>query len=103
MKLQIKMGTEEAEAFKNFMGELRPQHVAEEDFIRTIFYKGVEKFQEELMEQMQQYMEDNKDSIDASALEAMGHDASSAPEPEASKIVSDATLRTPANVEVIED
>lgn len=77
MKFQIKMGMEETEAFKNFMNELKPDHVSEDDFVRTLFYKGVEKFQMELFEQMQNFIEENKENIDASALEAMGLAASS--------------------------
>jgi len=76
MKLTIKMGVEETEAFKNFMSELRPPHVTEEEFTRTIFYKGVERFQEELMEKMKAFMEENADQIDASAIEALGSDVS---------------------------
>ena len=98
MKIQIKMGTEETEAFKNFMGDLRPEAVSEDDFVRTIFYKGVEKFQEELFQQMQDYMEANKDDIDASALEMMGNDASSMVG--ASEQTQD---QAQGNVEVIED
>ena len=77
MKIQIKMGKDETEAFSNFMENLRPSHVSVDDFVRTIFYKGVEKFQEELMEKMKGYIEDNKDDIDASAMEAFGTDVSS--------------------------
>jgi|TARA_R100001530_G_scaffold132756_1_gene105459 hypothetical protein len=76
MKFTVKMGKDESEAFKNFMEQLRPDDVSEDNFIRTIFYKGVEKFQEELMENMKSYLEDNKDNIDASAIEALGSDAS---------------------------
>jgi|ETNvirnome_2_130_1030620.scaffolds.fasta_scaffold02257_4 hypothetical protein len=77
MKIQIKMGAEETQAFNNFMTELRPDHVTVDDFVRTLFYKGVEKFQEELFQKMQNYMEEHKDDIDASALQDMGHAASS--------------------------
>ena len=100
MKMQIKMGAEEAEAFKNFMGELRPENVSEDDFIRTIFYKGVEKFQEELFQQMQEYMEAHKDEIDASALQDMGHDASAMVGAEGQ--TQDQALES-GNIEVIED
>lgn len=77
MRFTIKMGKDETEAFKNFMEHLRPEHVSEDDFIRTLFYKGVERFQEELMDNMKNYLEENKDSIDASAINALGGDASS--------------------------
>jgi|GEM_PF-2484671 len=77
MKFTIKMGKDETEAFKNFMEHLRPDNVTEDDFLRTIFYKGVEKFQEDLMVNMKQYLEKNKEGIDASALNELGMDASS--------------------------
>ena len=96
MKLTIKMGVEETEAFKNFMTELRPPHVTEEDFVRTIFYKGVEKFQEELLEKMKEYMEENQDKIDASAIEALGNDVSA--------ITANPSIKGPTeNIEIIED
>ena len=97
MKLQIKMGSEETEAFKNFMNELKPDHVSEDDFVRTLFYKGVEKFQMELFEQMQNFMEEHKDEIDASALEAMGTAASSM---QGAQPMSEEVQE---NIEVIED
>jgi hypothetical protein len=76
MKFQIKLGNEESEAFKNFMNELKPAHISEDDFVRSLFYKGVEKFQMELFESMQSFLEENKDMIDASAVEAIGVAAS---------------------------
>lgn len=97
MRIQIKMGIEETQAFNNFMKELRPEHVSVDDFVRTLFYKGVEKFQEELFEKMQKYMKDHKDEIDASALQDMGHAASSMQGAMPDEEVVD------KNIEVIED
>jgi len=96
MKFTIKMGRDESEAFNNFMEHLRPDNVPEEDFIRSIFYKGVERFQEELMENMKSYLEDNKEDIDASAMNELGTDASSLISALAEK------PETP-NLEIIED
>ena len=41
MKFTVKMGKDESEAFKNFMEQLRPDDVSEDNFIRTIFYRRV--------------------------------------------------------------
>tara|TARA_Y100000310_G_C20129397_1_gene555151 strand:+ start:174 stop:542 length:369 start_codon:yes stop_codon:yes gene_type:complete len=99
MKIQIKMGTEETQAFNNFMSELRPDHVSVDDFVRTLFYKGIEKFQEELFEKMQTYMEEHKDEIDASALQEMGDAASSM---QGAKVQTHEKALE-QNIEVIED
>lgn len=96
MKFTIKMGRDETEAFSNFMEQLRPEHVTEDDFIRSIFYKGVEKFQEELMENMKSYLEENKEDIDASAMNELGTDASSLLSALAEKPKTQ-------NIEIIED
>ena len=95
MKFTIKMGKDETEAFKNFMEHLRPDHISEDAFLRTIFYKGVEKFQEDLMENMKDYLEKNKDDIDASAISELGMDASS--------LMGALPDMQPAPVEIIED
>ena len=42
MKLQIKLGKDEALAFKNFMEMVKPPEIAESDFLKGIFKIGVD-------------------------------------------------------------
>ena len=50
MKLQIKLGKDEALAFKNFMEMVKPPEIAESDFLKGIFKIGVETMETKLME-----------------------------------------------------
>ena len=58
MKLQIKLSKDEAQAFKNFMGMVKPPEIAEEDFLKGIFKIGVETMEMKLMEAVQKHAEE---------------------------------------------
>jgi|TARA_R110002020_G_scaffold146881_6_gene321861 hypothetical protein len=58
MKLQIKLGKDEALAFKNFMEMVKPPEIAESDFLKGIFKIGVETMETKLMEAVQQHAEE---------------------------------------------
>ena len=79
MKFQLKLNKEETEGFMEFSKQLQPDGMTQEAWVRAIFYKGLEKIQEDIMSSMQEYIAEHKDEIDASALE-MVMDASAAPE-----------------------
>jgi len=68
MKFQLKLNKEETEGFKSFSEQLKPDDMNDGEWLRAIFYKGLEKIQEDIMAGMQQYMEEHKDEIDASAM-----------------------------------
>ena len=69
MKFQIKLGKEETQGFKEFSDHLKPPEMPQEEWIRAIFYKGLEKIQAELMEGVEKYMEEHKDELDASGMD----------------------------------
>lgn len=48
MKLTIKLGAEEAEGFRNFMSVTRPEEVSEEEYLRSLFFHGIERLKEQL-------------------------------------------------------
>ena len=79
MKFQFKLSKEESAGFKEFSTQLKPEGMNDADWLRAIFYKGLEKIQEDLMEGMKQYMEEHKDELEASALQMANEDVSSAP------------------------
>ena len=59
MKIQIKLGKEEALAFKNFIEMVKPPEVAEDDFIRGIFRIGVETMEQRLMDAVEKHAAEN--------------------------------------------
>jgi hypothetical protein len=77
MKFQIKLDKQETEGFMEFSNSLKPEQMPDDEWIRSIFYKGLEKIQEDIMESMRKYMEEHQDDIDTSAMELM-QDASGA-------------------------
>jgi hypothetical protein len=69
MKFQLKLNKEETQGFKEFSDHLKPADMGQEEWIRAIFYKGLEKIQTELMEGVEKYMEEHKDELDASGMQ----------------------------------
>ena len=64
MKLQIKLSKDEAQAFKNFMGMVKPPEIDEIDFVKGIFKIGVETMEMKLMEAVQQHAEEEGVDLD---------------------------------------
>jgi len=69
MKFQLKLNKEETEGFKEFSTHLKPADMNDQEWLRAIFYKGLEKIQQDLMEGMEKYMEEHADEMDASAMQ----------------------------------
>ena len=69
MKFQLKLNKDETIGFKEFSEHLKPEGMSSEEWIRAIFYKGLEKIQTELMQGVEQYMEEHKDELDASGMQ----------------------------------
>jgi hypothetical protein len=59
MKLQIKLGKDEALAFKNFMDMVKPPDLDDDSFLKGIFKLGVETMEMRLMEAVKQHAEEN--------------------------------------------
>jgi hypothetical protein len=66
MKLQIKLGKEEALAFKNFTEMVKPPDIDEQDFLKGIFKIGIETMEMRLMEAIKGHAEEN--NIDLSSV-----------------------------------
>ena len=75
MKLVIKLGKDEAQAFLNFKQVVKPAEVPEADFMRAIFFHGVETMQEKISSELEKYREEHPEefttsgSVDASSTE----------------------------------
>ena len=59
IKLQVKLGKDEALAFKNFMEMVKPPELDENTFFKGIFKLGVETMEMKLMEAVKQHAEEN--------------------------------------------
>ena len=85
MKIQIKLGKEEAQAFKNFIEMVKPPEVNEDDFIRGIFRIGVETMEQRLMDAVEKHAEEN--NIDLTEMREQVEAAEKAAEAEKEVIV----------------
>lgn len=68
MKLQIKLGKDEAIAFKNFASICKPEGVSDDQFIKTLFITGVETMNKELTKLVHDYAEENKEELASSGI-----------------------------------
>ena len=68
MKLYIKLSAEEAEAFKNFSDTVKPPEASLDDFLKGIFFAGIEKFEENLNSKIIEHMEQNREQYEASGF-----------------------------------
>jgi hypothetical protein len=74
MKLQVNLSKEESEAFKNFTEMCKPQEVSDHDFIKTLFYMGIEAANARLAEMVQDYAKLNKEELAASGITVVEED-----------------------------
>ena len=68
MKLQIKLSKDEAIAYKNFAGVVKPQEITDDDFMKTVFVTGIEALNKQLSEMVQKYASENKEELAASGI-----------------------------------
>jgi hypothetical protein len=68
MKLQINLKKDEAEAFKNFTEMCKPGDVSDSDFIKTLFYMGIEAANARLADMVQEYAKENKEDLASSGI-----------------------------------
>ena len=69
MKFQIKLNKDETEAFKAFTDTVKPEEVALDDFVKSIFLTGIESMNKKLVEMVKKYAEEHKDDLSASGIE----------------------------------
>ena len=68
MKLVVKLNKEQAEGFKAFQQNVKPDAISEEEFLQLVLFNGVQRMNEQLYEIAQKYVEDHKDELEASGL-----------------------------------
>lgn len=63
MKLTIKLNKEEAQAFTNFKKAMVPPEVTEEQFVKTMFFMGLETYHQNMMQMMEEYAKQNPEAL----------------------------------------
>jgi hypothetical protein len=74
MKLTIKLSKDEAQGFKNWTDIVKPPELSQEEFLKQIFFNGIEHLNDKLQKVSEQIM---KDAALQEQLSASGIDASS--------------------------
>tara|TARA_R110000782_G_scaffold102791_5_gene190173 strand:+ start:9464 stop:9826 length:363 start_codon:yes stop_codon:yes gene_type:complete len=68
MKFQVKLNQEEGDAFRNFMNSVKPDHINVDEFVRSIFFSGVQTLERTLTENLVTHMEANRGEFEASGF-----------------------------------
>ena len=68
MKINIKLSKDEAEAYNNFAQGIKPEEVIDDDFLKTIFFKGCETLHKELQGLMQRFAKENEEELASSGI-----------------------------------
>lgn len=59
MKVTLKFGKDEAEGFINFCKLAKPENISQDDFVKFLFYKGVEALQQDFASRLEKFKEEN--------------------------------------------
>ena len=68
MKLQIKLDKEQSEAFKSFSETLKPQEADQDQWLKMIFFTGIETINEKVYQMAQELSEEKAESLEASGI-----------------------------------
>lgn len=74
MKITIKLSADQSESVKNFMGVVKPEGVAEEDFYKTVFYTGLQAMNDQLVAMTKAYAEENAEELASEGIEVVEGD-----------------------------
>lgn len=65
MKLNIKLSKDEAQGFKNWASIVKPPEIAEEEFLKQIFFNGIEHLNDKLQKISEQIIKEQADAAAA--------------------------------------
>jgi len=68
MKFRLKLNQEEADAFRNFTNQVKPDNISVDDFVKQIFFTGIRTLEEQLTNNMVQHIEANREEFEASGF-----------------------------------
>jgi transketolase len=63
MKVTLKFNRDEAEGFSNFCKLAKPENLSQDDFVKFIFYKGVEALQNDFSAKLEQFKQENPEEF----------------------------------------
>ena len=63
MKIQIKLDRDAALGYKNFVNTVKPKDMDEDEFVKIVFFNGVEATNKQLEAQITKYMEEHPDEL----------------------------------------
>ena len=77
MKITVNLSKEEAEGFVNFKKAMLPEGANETEFLKTIFFMGLDQFHKNAINMMQKYVAENEeklreDGVDVDAIKKVG-------------------------------
>lgn len=61
MKITLKFGSDEALGFTNFCKLAKPENMSQDDFVKFLFYKGVEALQKDFAAKVEEFRLNNPD------------------------------------------
>jgi hypothetical protein len=61
MKVTMKFGSDEALGFTNFCKLAKPENMSQDDFVKFLFYKGVEALQKDFAAKVEEFRINNPD------------------------------------------
>lgn len=70
MKVTLKFGKDEAEGFTNFCKLAKPENISQDDFVKFLFYKGVESLQKDFASRLEQFKQENPEEYAKMAAQA---------------------------------
>tara|TARA_R110002020_G_scaffold379488_3_gene590735 strand:- start:8387 stop:8689 length:303 start_codon:yes stop_codon:yes gene_type:complete len=68
MKLTVKLNKEQAEGFKAFQQNVKPEEIGDEEFLKLVFFNGIQRMNEQLYEIAQKYLDEEKENLAASGV-----------------------------------
>tara|TARA_Y100000296_G_C5084164_1_gene211506 strand:+ start:162 stop:494 length:333 start_codon:yes stop_codon:yes gene_type:complete len=69
MKIQIKLGSDEALAYKNFVEQLKPDEITFDDFTKAVFFTGLHQMGENLQQSTIDYVKSHQEELEASGMD----------------------------------
>jgi len=70
MKVTMKFGADEAQGFTNFCKLAKPENMSQDDFVKFLFYKGVEALQKDFAAKVEEFRQNNPEEYAKMQAEA---------------------------------
>tara|TARA_R100000951_G_scaffold98292_1_gene88229 strand:+ start:6795 stop:7142 length:348 start_codon:yes stop_codon:yes gene_type:complete len=68
MKIQIKLSKDESLGYKHFAEVCKPAEVSDADFMKIVFFTGMEALNQQIVQQVQEFALNNKEELASSGI-----------------------------------